>query len=96
MTTKYTYKQHNRTLVHNVHSAVSKMFRIYSILCNKNLFLICTDQEQFHTNVQMCTTFLKRTYAYIHRHNAYALNIIFKYHTYNIVILHMYINLAFK
>lgn len=44
MTTKYTYKHHNRTLVHNVHSAVSKMFRIYSILCNKNLFLICTDQ----------------------------------------------------
>lgn len=27
----------------------------------------------FHTNVQMCTTFLKRTYAYIHRHNAYAI-----------------------
>lgn len=44
MTTKYTYKHHNRTLVHNVHTAVSKMFRIYSILCNKNLFLICTDQ----------------------------------------------------
>lgn len=26
MTTKYTYKHHNRTLVHNVHSALSKMF----------------------------------------------------------------------
>lgn len=51
MTTKYTYKQHNRTLVHNVHSAVGKVFRIYSILCDKNLFLICTDREQFHTNV---------------------------------------------
>lgn len=42
----------------------------------------------------MCTTFLKRSYAYIHRHNAYAIKSFFKYHTYNIVILHMYINLA--
>lgn len=44
MTTKYTYKHHNRTLVHNVHSALSQMFGIYSILGNKNLSHIYTDQ----------------------------------------------------
>lgn len=39
MTIKYTYKQHNRTLVHNVHSAVSKMLEYIPSYAIKISFL---------------------------------------------------------